>query len=446
MVKSKEIDIPNSCWNSKSSNKNENESTAADALNDFDKFMEELRQQKNGSTAASENDQGFGLNHEAAKVNDPWNKDVRSIWDSTPSESKCIPTYDFRSIWDTPYDTPIKSNADACQDINSSSLLKAVKPLEPFCKDPVLVSKTSNSAISKPLPQDVFKQQKMPALINGSMQPLSPTHSLKTIPPTQQPLTIPRPLTANTILAANAPIVYQQAFQPAYKLVAYPAVYVPCTTLVTGYPYQQAACVAPQRIPAGHTGKYKTELCRQFTIYGNCKYGEKCQFAHGDLELREVKKHPKYKTELCKTFHLTGFCNYGKRCHFIHKASSLTDEELQSLEFSDDYSSSEISSPVSSCDSEKNAEGSDQSLPRSIPVNFSSMSLGSAAQSPSSHFSSIATCSSLSKSDQKQQRTWADLFCASAKDENAFRDGASNVKEESLQNVEQPSEVDAKNE
>ena len=420
------------------------ESAAADALNDFDKFMEELRQQKNGSTTASENDQGLGLNHESAKANDPWNKDVRSIWDSTPSESKCIPTYDFRSIWDTPYDTPIKSNADACQDTNSSYLLKTVEQPEPFCKDPVLVSKASNPAISKSLPQDVFQQPKMPPLINGSMQPLSPTQSLKTISPTQQSLAIPRPLTANTLIAGSAPIVYQQAFQPAYKLVAYPTVYVPCTTLVTGYPYQQA-CVTPQRIPAGHTGKYKTELCRQFTIYGNCKYGEKCQFAHGDLELREVKKHPKYKTELCKTFHLTGFCNYGKRCHFIHKASSLTDEELQSLEFSDDCSSSEISSPVSSCDSEKNADNN-QSLPRNIPVKFSNMSLGSAAQSPSSHFSSIATCSSLSKNDRKQQRTWADLFCASEKDENVFQDGTSDTKEESSQSSEQPSEIDGKNE
>jgi len=68
---------------------------------------------------------------------------------------------------------------------------------------------------------------------------------------------------------------------------------------------------------------YKTELCRSFTETGNCRYGIKCQFAHGADELRGVYRHPKYKTEICKTFHTLGTCNYGKRCRFIH----LTPEE-----------------------------------------------------------------------------------------------------------------------
>uniref|UniRef100_A0A9L0I7F1 mRNA decay activator protein ZFP36 n=1 Tax=Equus asinus TaxID=9793 RepID=A0A9L0I7F1_EQUAS len=53
---------------------------------------------------------------------------------------------------------------------------------------------------------------------------------------------------------------------------------------------------------------------------GTCKYGEKCQFAHGFHELRSLTRHPKYKTELCRTFHTIGFCPYGPRCHFIHNA------------------------------------------------------------------------------------------------------------------------------
>ncbi|XP_048191291.1 mRNA decay activator protein ZFP36L2-like [Perognathus longimembris pacificus] len=64
--------------------------------------------------------------------------------------------------------------------------------------------------------------------------------------------------------------------------------------------------------------RYKTELCRPFQEYGKCKYGEKCQFAHGFQELRNLSRHPKYKTELCRTFHSIGFCPYGPRCHFIH--------------------------------------------------------------------------------------------------------------------------------
>eukprot|EP01110_Echinostelium_bisporum_P006039 TRINITY_DN246_c8_g1_i1.p1 TRINITY_DN246_c8_g1~~TRINITY_DN246_c8_g1_i1.p1 ORF type:complete len:332 (+),score=118.57 TRINITY_DN246_c8_g1_i1:83-1078(+) len=64
--------------------------------------------------------------------------------------------------------------------------------------------------------------------------------------------------------------------------------------------------------------RYKTELCKSFTETGVCRYGVKCQFAHGKEELRSVLRHPKYKTEICKTFHNTGTCPYGIRCRFIH--------------------------------------------------------------------------------------------------------------------------------
>eukprot|EP01116_Phalansterium_solitarium_P005509 TRINITY_DN1721_c0_g1_i1.p1 TRINITY_DN1721_c0_g1~~TRINITY_DN1721_c0_g1_i1.p1 ORF type:complete len:332 (+),score=67.63 TRINITY_DN1721_c0_g1_i1:414-1409(+) len=63
---------------------------------------------------------------------------------------------------------------------------------------------------------------------------------------------------------------------------------------------------------------YKTELCRSFSETGVCRYGHKCQFAHGHHELRPVLRHPKYKTETCKTFTTTGICPYGPRCRFIH--------------------------------------------------------------------------------------------------------------------------------
>nr|ALK28651.1 zinc finger protein 36 C3H type-like 3 [Mesocricetus auratus] len=64
--------------------------------------------------------------------------------------------------------------------------------------------------------------------------------------------------------------------------------------------------------------RYKTELCRPFEESGICRYGHKCQFAHGSRELRTLSRHPKYKTEPCRTFHSVGFCPYGTRCHFIH--------------------------------------------------------------------------------------------------------------------------------
>uniref|UniRef100_F6YB59 C3H1-type domain-containing protein n=1 Tax=Ciona intestinalis TaxID=7719 RepID=F6YB59_CIOIN len=71
------------------------------------------------------------------------------------------------------------------------------------------------------------------------------------------------------------------------------------------------------------TSRYKTELCRPFEENGKCKYGDKCQFAHGKHELRRMVRHPKYKTELCRTYHTSGFCPYGPRCHFIHNQEDV---------------------------------------------------------------------------------------------------------------------------
>ncbi|XP_053701835.1 mRNA decay activator protein ZFP36L1a [Synchiropus splendidus] len=86
-------------------------------------------------------------------------------------------------------------------------------------------------------------------------------------------------------------------------------------------------CLGPASPTGGSSGggqvnssRYKTELCRPFEENGSCKYGDKCQFAHGIHELRSLSRHPKYKTELCRTFHTIGFCPYGPRCHFIHNA------------------------------------------------------------------------------------------------------------------------------
>lgn len=84
---------------------------------------------------------------------------------------------------------------------------------------------------------------------------------------------------------------------------------------------RQASAAVPTR--------YKTELCRPFEENGTCRYGGKCQFAHGKAELRSVVRHPKYKTDLCRTFHTTGLCPYGPRCHFIHN-----DDERRSSECS----------------------------------------------------------------------------------------------------------------
>lgn len=68
---------------------------------------------------------------------------------------------------------------------------------------------------------------------------------------------------------------------------------------------------------------YKTELCKRYSEFGNCRYGAKCQFAHGIGELRHVVRHPKYKTTKCKSYWGTGRCPYGSRCRFVHEEIEL---------------------------------------------------------------------------------------------------------------------------
>jgi hypothetical protein len=80
---------------------------------------------------------------------------------------------------------------------------------------------------------------------------------------------------------------------------------------------------------AAAAARYKTELCRSYQENGTCKYGEKCQFAHGFNELRSMMRHPKYKTELCRTFHAAGYCPYGPRCHFVHENTSQNKQNNQ---------------------------------------------------------------------------------------------------------------------
>lgn len=64
--------------------------------------------------------------------------------------------------------------------------------------------------------------------------------------------------------------------------------------------------------------RYKTEICRNFKERSQCVYGDRCQFAHGRKELRDVVRNSKYKTKLCQKYWAVGYCAYGPRCNFLH--------------------------------------------------------------------------------------------------------------------------------
>ncbi|OMJ23534.1 Zinc finger protein zfs1 [Smittium culicis] len=67
---------------------------------------------------------------------------------------------------------------------------------------------------------------------------------------------------------------------------------------------------------------FKTEQCKNWILYGTCRYGDACKFAHGFVEQRCRDRHNKYKTSLCKDYPL-GKCTFGIRCNFAHSTSEL---------------------------------------------------------------------------------------------------------------------------
>jgi len=118
-----------------------------------------------------------------------------------------------------------------------------------------------------------------------------------------------------------------------------------------------------------NTSRYKTEMCRPFQENGSCKYGEKCQFAHGLSELRTVTRHPKYKTDLCRTYHASGFCPYGPRCHFVHNLEEAGSTKLPvNVVLRPGQSASPTSSSPSSNDNSQVNDGAMRPLPMFSPM------------------------------------------------------------------------------
>lgn len=71
------------------------------------------------------------------------------------------------------------------------------------------------------------------------------------------------------------------------------------------------------------TKRYKTELCKNWIENQTCRYGKKCQFAHGHDELDSARAaagmDDKLRTKNCRTFYKEKVCNYGSRCMFRHE-------------------------------------------------------------------------------------------------------------------------------
>lgn len=200
-----------------------------------------------------------------------------------------------------------------------------------------------NLALDDPLhvPQSQLKVSGQSRLNQSStfLSPLSPpassSHSLSTehvnhndIPglfwpsdiwsqgPVSKPKQLPfRPDRSMSLTEASSSLL--SSFAQMKNLEAFPS--GPNTTVAPPPGFPPSTALPAQVQPMVSPNRYKTELCRGFQETGSCKYGSKCQFAHGEAELRGLYRHPKYKTEPCRTFYNFGYCPYGSRCHFIHE-------------------------------------------------------------------------------------------------------------------------------
>ncbi|XP_051255388.1 mRNA decay activator protein ZFP36 [Dicentrarchus labrax] len=147
--------------------------------------------------------------------------------------------------------------------------------------------------------------------------------------PVSKPKQLPfRPDRSMSLTESSSSLL--SSFGQLKNLEAFPS--GPSTTVAPPPGFPPSSILPAQVQPMVSPNRYKTELCRGFQETGSCKYGSKCQFAHGEAELRGLYRHPKYKTEPCRTFYNFGYCPYGSRCHFIHE-DKISGGPLESAKF-----------------------------------------------------------------------------------------------------------------
>ena len=113
------------------------------------------------------------------------------------------------------------------------------------------------------------------------------------------------------------------------------------------YPAPPCPRPAPPPPPPGALSKVKTQLCKNYTQGKMCPFGEGCQFAHGQHELRPSMAGPsmsstgyssfapspssdsfmapngKYRTTMCTSMSKSGVCQRGFQCNYAHSPTQL---------------------------------------------------------------------------------------------------------------------------
>jgi len=88
-------------------------------------------------------------------------------------------------------------------------------------------------------------------------------------------------------------------------------------------------CIPPMAaLAAGlvSSRRYKTKLCHAYQL-GHCPRGDKCDYAHGEEELRvqHDTSDGKFKTKMCRVWmdSCGGYCPFASKCSYAHGAAEL---------------------------------------------------------------------------------------------------------------------------
>uniref|UniRef100_A0A0K0E7D0 C3H1-type domain-containing protein n=1 Tax=Strongyloides stercoralis TaxID=6248 RepID=A0A0K0E7D0_STRER len=72
---------------------------------------------------------------------------------------------------------------------------------------------------------------------------------------------------------------------------------------------------------------YKTKLCQHFEAKGECRYKDRCSYAHGINELRKRSyNHSGKSNKICYEYK-QGYCSKGLSCRYIHRSNDDDDED-----------------------------------------------------------------------------------------------------------------------
>ncbi|KAL1831790.1 hypothetical protein ACET3Z_001441 [Daucus carota] len=129
---------------------------------------------------------------------------------------------------------------------------------------------------------------------------------------------------------------------------------------------------------SGGKSFYKTEVCRSWEDFGTCRYGAKCQFAHGKEELRPTRFFNKSKseTQICRAYS-SGTCSYGSQCRFSHEQTNSPASGTDSPFTLASRTVSQNNSPASATDSPIPASKTQAVLPIKLEkaMNYSPVSM-----------------------------------------------------------------------